>query len=170
MAVITDSVYCPGCCSVTDPLIAQGWSAGGNLGCQMGPPIKTYYRNPPYILKKNRSYKLRIEVTSGDENYHQGAFYVVNYSFTPNLNLTWSLSQSGSSNPWSTDNDGRTISFTFEDSANCGGFNDNVQSGTAEAIIQPTENTSMILSFTGLAELEAVEFERIDFYLELLNT
>jgi len=86
----------------------------------------------------------------------------------PDASITWTTTYGGTSgNPWSISNGGKTIRYSLEDSRNCGGSNPNAQTGTAEAvIINTTSNITMGFSFTGIAELEAVGFENIQFYLE----
>jgi hypothetical protein len=93
-------------------------------------------------------YTFRIEFTTGDNLYHVNAFYQVDVSFTPEpIDLEWATSFVGpSSNPWTITNDGRSIRFSVENSTNCGGTNDQTQSGTAITTIElesaPTIKTS----------------------------
>jgi hypothetical protein len=156
------------CCATPFGLLASATSDGQGLGCDMGPAIQTYFINPPYSLLRNKQYKLRITFSSGDGLYHVGSFYQANYTLSPNLNITWSTTFSGTSgNPWTISNGGKTIRFSLENSENCGGSNPNTQSGTAEAIIiSATSNITMGFSFTGIAELQDSGFENIQFYLE----
>jgi hypothetical protein len=134
----------------------------------MGPAVQEYFINPPYSLFRNKQYKLRIIFNSGDGLFHVGSFYQANYTLSPDLTITWSTIFSGTSgNPWSISNGGKTIRFSLEDSANCGGSNPNTQFGIAEAIIiSPTSNITMGFSFTGIAELQDSGYESIQFYLE----
>jgi hypothetical protein len=156
------------CCETPFGLLASATSAGGNQGCDMGPADQTYFINPPYRLIRNKQYKLRINFTSGDGLYHVGSYYQANYTLDPNMSITWTTTYGGTTgNPWSISNGGKTIRYSLEDSENCGGSNPNTQTGTAEAIIINTgSNITMGFSFTGIAELEAIGFENIQFYLE----
>ena len=156
------------CCATPFGLLASATSDGQGLGCAMGPAVQEYFINPPYSLFRNKQYKLRIIFSSGDGLFHVGSFYQANYTLSPDLTITWSTIFSGTSgNPWSISNGGKTIRFSLEDSANCGGSNPNTQSGTAEAIIiSPTSSITMGFSFTGIAELQDSGFENIQFYLE----
>jgi len=83
-------------------------------------------------------YTFRIEFTTGDELYHLNAFYQINLSFSPQqLNLTWSTVYSGvTNNPWIITNNGRSLRYNVEDSLNCGGSNENIQTGTATTTIE----------------------------------
>lgn len=62
--------------------VADAHAAGGNLGCQMGPVVKTYNVPSPYLLLANSVHTLLIEFTTADSLFHVGAFYEVNLSFT----------------------------------------------------------------------------------------
>lgn len=76
--------------------------------------------------------------------------------------INWETEQSGiiGSGGWQITNNGNTIRFNVEDSANCGGLNANIQSGTATAIINVTGKTKiMAVSLSGLGELQAANFE-----------
>jgi len=156
------------CCVTPFGLLASATSAGGSQGCAMGPAVQTYFINPPYSLSKNKQYKLKINFNSGDNLYHVNSFYQANYTLNPDINITWTTTYGGTSgNPWTISNGGKTIRYSLEDSQNCGGSNSNTQTGTAEAIIiNTTSKITMGFSFTGIAELESVGFENIQFYLE----
>lgn len=160
------------CCDTPFGLLASATSDGQGLGCDMGPAIQTYFIEPPYRLSRNKQYKLRIEFTSGDSLYHVGSFYQANYSFTPDMSISWNTTFGGtSSDPWTISNGGKTIRYSLEDSKNCKGSNSNVQTGSAEAIvINTTSSITMGFSFTGIAELEDTGFENIQFYLEDVET
>ena len=156
------------CCVTPFGLLASATSAGGNQECAMGPAVQTYFINPPYTLVKNKQYKLRINFNSGDSLFHVGSYYEANYTLSPDMNITWTTTYGGTSgNPWTISNGGKTIRYSLEDSENCGGSNNNTQTGTAEAIIiNTTSNITMGFSFTGIAELQNSGFENIQFYLE----
>jgi len=156
------------CCATPFGLLASATSQDLNQGCNMGPAIQTYFINPPYVLVKNKQYKLRINFSSGDGFYHVNSYYQANYTLNPVINITWTTTYGGTSgNPWSITNGGKTIRYSLEDSQNCGGSNPNTQIGTAEAIIINTESKiTMGFSFTGIAELQDSGFENIQFYLE----
>jgi hypothetical protein len=62
--------------------VADAHAAGGNLGCAMGPVIKTFTQAPPYFLAANSVHTLLIEFTTADPLFHVGAFYEVDLSFT----------------------------------------------------------------------------------------
>jgi hypothetical protein len=62
--------------------IADAHAAGGNLGCVMGPVVKTFTQAPPYFLAANSVHTLFIDFTTADPLFHVGAFYEVNLSFT----------------------------------------------------------------------------------------
>lgn len=156
-----------GCCATPFGLLASATSAGGGQGCAMGPAVQTYFIPPPYRLRAGKTYKLRIQFSSGDGLYHSGSYYQANYTSASSFELNWQTSHAGTSgNPWGISNSGRTIRFTLEDSENCGGANSNTQIGTAEATFTPSESITIDFSFDGVAELEAVGYENIQFYLE----
>ena len=62
-------------------LVAKAQAAGGNLGCQMGPVVKTFITNPPYALAANSTNTLFINFTTNDGRYHKNAYYEVDLSF-----------------------------------------------------------------------------------------
>jgi hypothetical protein len=155
------------CCDVPFVLLASATSDGQNLLCETGPVIQTYFIEPPYTLIRNKQYKLRIIFSSGDEAQHVGSFYQANYTFVPDLTINWTTIFDGTfNNPWTISNNGKTIRFSLDDSKDCGGLNDKVQSGTAEAIIiNSTSSITMGFDFTGMAELQDGGFENIAFFL-----
>ena len=154
-------------CECCNPLLAIGESIGEGLGCVMGAPLQVFYRNPPYTLNANRSYLLRMIVGTGDTQYHQNAFYEAHFSFSPSISLSWTTYYytGTSTDPWTISNAGQTLRFDFEDSTDCGGTNDNVQYGYADALLQPASTTSLMLSFTGNVERQASGFDAAGFYL-----
>ena len=166
MAVHTSTVPCS-CCGTPFGLLAFATSAGGGLGCAMGQAEQTYFIPPPYRLLSGKTYKLRIQFSSGDASFHVGSFYEANYRSSTSFQLNWQTRHAGTSgNPWTITNSGKTIRFTLEDSANCGGPNGNLQSGDAEAFLTPTESLWLDFDFSGIAELQDAGFENISFYLE----
>lgn len=62
--------------------VARANAAGGGLGCAMGPVVKTFITAPPYRLNANTTHTLFIDFTTADANYHVGAYYEVDLSFT----------------------------------------------------------------------------------------
>lgn len=156
------------CCATPFGLLASATSAGGNQGCAMGPAVQTYFINPPYTLIKNKQYRLKISFTSGDSLFHVSSFYEANYTFNPDMNVSWTTTHTGTfGNPWTISNGGKTIRYSLEDSVNCKGSNSSTQTGIATAIIiNPTSKIIMGFSFTGIAELQDSGFENIQFYLE----
>jgi hypothetical protein len=157
-----------GCCATPFGLLASATSAGGGQECDMGPSVQTFFIEPPYRLARNKQYKLRIVFSSGDSSYHVGSFYEAKYTLVPDLTIDWTTTFSGTfGDPWTISNGGKTIRFTLDDSEDCGGSNNQVQEGTAEAIIfNSTSSITMGFSFTGIAELEDSGFENISFFLE----
>lgn len=166
--ILKDGKISCSCCVTPFGLLASATSAGGGLGCAMGEAVQTFFINPPYTLVKSKQYKLRINFNSGDDLFHVGSYYQADYTLSPDMSITWTTTYGGTSgNPWTISNGGKTIRYSLEDSENCGGSNNNVQTGSAEAIIfNAASNITMGFSFTGIAELEAVGFENIQFYLE----
>jgi hypothetical protein len=67
---------------LNNTLVASATSAGGDLGCEMGPPIQTFHVEPPYLLEPG-DHDFRIEFTTGDGLYHVGSFYQANFTCTP---------------------------------------------------------------------------------------
>jgi hypothetical protein len=62
--------------------IADAHAAGGNLGCAMGPVVKTFTQPSPYFLAANSVHTLFIDFTTADPLFHVGAYYEVQLSFT----------------------------------------------------------------------------------------
>lgn len=82
--------------------------------------------------------------------------------------LSWAFSYEGTinGNPWTFTTPATSVRFTIEDSFNCGGVNDNIQSGTALASISAgLTDIYMDLDFTGLAEDHDAFYENMSFYL-----
>jgi hypothetical protein len=71
-------------------------------------------------------------------------------------------------NPWVLTKENTSIRYNIEDSANCGGTCGATQSGTATANIQVGDDGDvlMYLNFSGIGELEASNFELMNFYLD----
>lgn len=67
---------------------------------------------------------------------------------------------------WRISNEGRKIRFEIEDSYNCGGINDQVQSGTATATITTTETYEFIPVIEGIGELMNKNYERMKIKLD----
>lgn len=88
---------------------------------------------------------------------------------TPNpFSISWNTSYSGTLNgdPWIISNNNKKIRYNVEDSQNCGGSNNNIQTGIAIATINTSSNSvNMNIDFDGLGEAQASEFELIRFYL-----
>jgi hypothetical protein len=82
------------------------------------------------------------------------------------LSLSWSTSQSniisGIPGGWVIENDGRSIRFVIQNSANCGGPNNSVQSGTAVAtIVTGSQGYRFNPSLSGLGEAQDTNFENM---------
>lgn len=89
---------------------------------------------------------------------------------TPNpFSISWNTSYSGTlnGNPWIISNNNKKIRYNVEDSGDCGGSNNNIQTGLAIATINTgNANVNMEIDFDGLGEAQASEFELIRFYLD----
>jgi hypothetical protein len=85
-------------------------------------------------------------------------------------NITWDTSVyygQNNGNPWTVSNGGSRLRFDLEDSENCGGSNNNTQSGTATATIAVVgSEVELDFSFSGIGELQLSGFENIFFYLD----
>lgn len=62
--------------------VARANAAGGGLGCQMGPVVKTFITAPPYRLNANTTHTFFIDFTTNDGQFHKDAYYEVDLSFT----------------------------------------------------------------------------------------
>lgn len=62
--------------------VARGSSVNLNLGCTMGPPTKIPANILPITLIANRVYKLLIDFSTVDSQYHVNAYWQVDLSFT----------------------------------------------------------------------------------------
>lgn len=82
-------------------------------------------------------------------------------SCSASIGITWET-ETMAGGEWIITNDGKTIRFAIEDSANCGGTNDLTQTGTATASIILSEQFALTLEIIGIAELEDAGFERMD--------
>jgi hypothetical protein len=163
------------CCVVTPPvtppdiniLMATATSAGGNLQCAMGPVVKTFENLPPYGLGAG-TYELRVDFTTGDHRWHQACYYAMDLTFDPPLAaITWGFVYAGTvGDPWSASDAGKSLRYDVEDSVECGGTNEAIQTGTATATIVVSGATDMGFDFSGIAELEDTGYENISFYLK----
>jgi hypothetical protein len=80
------------------------------------------------------------------------------------FNLSWNTTQSGlvaGAGGWVISDQGRTIRFNVQNSANCGGSNSGTQSGVATATISTTERVLLGVNLTGQGELQDSGFERM---------
>jgi len=83
------------------------------------------------------------------------------------LSIEWALSDNNvSTGGWVVTENGLNLRFVVEDSANCGGSNSSVQSGTATAEISISEPYNLTPDITGLAELQDANFERMEVTLD----
>jgi hypothetical protein len=74
------------------------------------------------------------------------------------VGVTWMTTVAGGGE-WIINNEGKTIRFAIEDSANCGGSNSITQSGTATAEIVTAETYALTLEIVGIAELQNDNYE-----------
>jgi len=81
----------------------------------------------------------------------------------PAVLIDWTTSQSGVGAPfgWNISNGGNTIRFDVQDSFNCGGPNNNIQSGTAFAALSAQARFNMTVSLTGIGEREDPNYENM---------
>lgn len=82
--------------------------------------------------------------------------------------IDWAVTYAGTlnGNPWTVSTSGRFVRFSIEDSWNCGGTNNNVQSGTAVASISVGKYPIyMNLNFIGNVEQQNTGYENMSFYL-----
>jgi hypothetical protein len=63
-------------------LLADAHAAGGSLGCDCGPVVKTIHIPGPYLLLKNTSHEFLVNFTTNDPLYHVGCYYQINLTFT----------------------------------------------------------------------------------------
>ena len=80
---------------------------------------------------------------------------------TGHNNRQYSDPESVPNSPWSVDATGTDLSFHFENSLNCGGQNDNIQTGTARGQISLTKSSKLGISWTGLVEHQSSSFEKL---------
>lgn len=62
--------------------IAKAHAAGGGLGCQFGPVVKSYLLTAPYKLLKGTQHKLVVNFTTADGYFHKDCFYQINLKFS----------------------------------------------------------------------------------------
>lgn len=67
---------------VVETSIATATSAGGGLGCAMGPIIQNISVPPPYLLLNGTTYTFRIVFDTADSLFHVDAFYEANFICT----------------------------------------------------------------------------------------
>lgn len=87
----------------------------------------------------------------------------------PVTGLNWDLTVSNScdSEPWAISNQNLKIRYNITDSVNCGGPCSTTQAGTATATITVGgKDVNMGLSFEGVGELQASNYEKITFTLD----
>ena len=129
------------------------------LGKSAGAIITMDDTNPRVLAEKNTT---RSQISMSD-------FYgkSKNTSTIP-LAVSWSLSQTNTGSNgggWSVTNGGRTIQFTVENSANCGGPNGSQQYGTATAtILGGTSGYRFVPSMVGFGERQDTGFDQMSLY------
>lgn len=87
----------------------------------------------------------------------------------PVTGLTWDTTVNNPCDaaPWLITNSNLKIRYNITDSQDCGGTCDSIQSGTATATITVGGlDVNMGLSFEGIGELQAAQFEQITFFLD----
>lgn len=86
----------------------------------------------------------------------------------PEITIGWTTTQSGVSSPygWDVSDDGKTIRFDIENSANCGGPNNNTQSGQALANFSTNANYNVYANLSGIGELQDSGYENMTLNLE----
>ena len=87
----------------------------------------------------------------------------------PITGLSWvtTVNNPCNSTPWTITNNNSRIRYDIENSSNCGGSCADLQSGTATATITVgASDVDMGLDFEGIGELEAPNFEKIEFELD----
>lgn len=84
------------------------------------------------------------------------------------FSISWDTNAGGliGSGGWTVFNDGLRIRFEIEDSGNCGGSNENIQSGTATATIQVSETYELRADIDGVSELQDTGFENMAVQLD----
>ena len=90
----------------------------------------------------------------------------------PVTGLTWTTTVNNpcDATPWVISNQNLTIRYNITDSVNCGGTCSATQSGTATATITVGGlDVNMGLSFVGIGELQAPDFEKITFSLDAVQ-
>ena len=83
------------------------------------------------------------------------------------FSVKWTSSQSGvwSGGGWKVSNDGLTVRFSIEDSPDCGGWNSNIQSGSASAAISVSEAYDLRVLIDGVSELHNTGYENMSIFL-----
>ena len=87
----------------------------------------------------------------------------------PITGLSWATTVNNpcSSTPWEITNNNSKIKYHIENSFNCGGSCSDTQSGTATATITVgASDVDMDLDFQGIGELQAPDYEKIEFKLD----
>lgn len=67
---------------------------------------------------------------------------------------------------WSITSAGYGLRIDFENSANCGGFNSNTQSGTAMVNVLSSKQEMIFVNWRGSGEIQDTGFERMEIYID----
>jgi hypothetical protein len=92
------------------------------------------------------------------------------------FNITWNTSQTGiepscGAGGWYVTNQGLLIRYIIQDSVNCGGCNDNIQTGTATATISTGSSSYYFYyNLSGVAEYQNATYELMDLYLNQVGS
>lgn len=62
-------------------LLVSSTSAGGSLGCNMGPVVQTTVVPPPHLLTSSTSYTFTLSFSTNDPLYHLGSYYECELDF-----------------------------------------------------------------------------------------
>ncbi len=119
-------------------------------------------------LSETTTYYVRAYATNtGGTGYGQTETFQTTALPITGLSWTTTVDNPCNSAPWTITNNNTRIRYDIANSENCGGSCEDTQSGTATATITVgASDVDMGLDFEGIGELEAANFEKIEFELD----
>jgi hypothetical protein len=153
-------------------LIAEPWETGRPPDYLLWPiPPNEYVFGAEFRVTFQESdfpsegyYETTLSITSTSGGFDDVfPLNTLNIRFVPRTSfISWQTVQGGVSAPygWQVNNTGLEVRFNIEDSANCGGTNDEIQSGNATgSFVVPPGGNTLTLNLSGLVEHQGSEFD-----------
>jgi len=133
--------------------------------------VDSTVQNPGYTYNAPGTYTVKLTSSNefGSDSEIKTSYVTVTSPPPIPLSISWTTTQNNVlpeiPGGWVIEDDGRTITFIIQDSENCGGPNDQTQTGEATATITTgATGYAMTYLLTGIGEVEDNNYESMDLY------